>query len=132
MIKGISHITFIVKDLDKTTNFLKKIFEAKIIYDSGDKQFSLSEERFFLIGNVWIVIMRGNSLSEKSYNHVAFQIDEADFGKYENRIKDLGVEIKESRNRIKGEGKSLYFYDYDNHLFEIHTETLKERLKFYI
>jgi ubiquinone/menaquinone biosynthesis C-methylase UbiE len=29
MIKGISHITFIVKDLEKTTSFLTQIFDAK-------------------------------------------------------------------------------------------------------
>ena len=35
------------------------------------------------------------------------------------------------RGRIKGEGKSVYFYDYDNHLFELHTGTLDERLASY-
>lgn len=32
---------------------------------------------------------------------------------------------------MEGEGRSLYFYDYDNHLFELHTGTLTERLKRY-
>lgn len=131
MIKGISHLTFIVHDIEKATLFFKKIFLAEIVYDSGIHKFSLSEERFFLIDNLWIVVMKGNSLSEKTYNHIAFKIDECDFEIYKERIMDLGVEIKEGRNRIDGEGRSLYFYDYDNHLFELHTGRLYERIKTY-
>ncbi len=47
MIKGISHMTFIVKDLEKSTKFFKEIFNAKEIYSSGDDTFSLSKEKFF-------------------------------------------------------------------------------------
>jgi len=36
---------------------LKDIFDAEEIYDSREKNFSLSREKFFMIGNVWIVIM---------------------------------------------------------------------------
>jgi hypothetical protein len=43
----------------------------------------------------------------------------------------LGLETMKDRKRIKGEGKSIYFYDYDNHLFELHTGSLGERLKHY-
>ena len=43
----------------------------------------------------------------------------------------MGVEIKEPRSRVDGEADSLYFYDYDNHLFEIHSGTLEERLDRY-
>jgi hypothetical protein len=32
---------------------------------------------------------------------------------------------------VAGEGHSLYFYDYDNHMFELHTGTLEERLTRY-
>jgi len=30
-----------------------------------------------------------------------------------------------------GEGRSIYFYDHDNHLFELHTGNLEERLARY-
>jgi hypothetical protein len=35
------------------------------------------------------------------------------------------------RPRVPGEGRSIYFYDYDSHLFELHTGTLGERLSRY-
>ncbi len=37
MIEKISHITFVVKDLDKTTTLYKELFDAKEVYASGEK-----------------------------------------------------------------------------------------------
>jgi catechol 2,3-dioxygenase-like lactoylglutathione lyase family enzyme len=131
MIKGISHLTFIVHDLEKATLFFEKIFSAEVIYDSGAHSFSVSKERFFRIGDLWVAVMEGKPLPEKTYNHIAFQIAECDFEEYEKRIEDLGLEVRKPRSRVEGEGRSLYFYDYDNHLFELHTGTLDERLTVY-
>ena len=130
MIYGISHITFIVKDLGKATKFFKEIFEAKEIYSSEDKTFSISKEKFFLINDLWIAVMEGEKI-EKIYNHIAFKIDESDYEMYLKRIENLGLEIKVGRERVIGEGNSIYFYDYDNHLFELHTGTLETRLHHY-
>ncbi|EAD3117146.1 FosX/FosE/FosI family fosfomycin resistance thiol transferase [Listeria monocytogenes] len=131
MISGLSHITLIVKDLNRTTAFLQNIFNAEEIYSSGDKTFSLSKEKFFLIAGLWICIMEGDSLQERTYNHIAFQIQSEEVDEYIERIKALGVEMKPERPRVKGEGRSIYFYDFDNHLFELHAGTLEERLKRY-
>ncbi|EGP2703251.1 FosX/FosE/FosI family fosfomycin resistance thiol transferase [Listeria monocytogenes] len=131
MISGLSHITLIVKDLNKTTTFLREIFNAEEIYSSGDQTFSLSKEKFFLIAGLWICIMEGDSLQEQTYNHIAFRIQSEAVDEYIERIKSLGVEIKPERPRVQGEGSSIYFYDFDNHLFELHTGTLEERLKRY-
>lgn len=70
-------------------------------------------------------------LSKRTYNHVAFQIRDEDLDEIALRIKSLGLEVREARNRIEGEGQSLYFYDFDNHLFELHTGTLDQRLQSY-
>ncbi|EAD1457427.1 FosX/FosE/FosI family fosfomycin resistance thiol transferase [Listeria monocytogenes] len=131
MISGLSHITLIVKNLNKTTAFLQNIFNAEEIYSSGDKTFSLSKEKFFLIAGLWICIMEGDSLQERTYNHIAFQIQSEEVDEYTERIKALGVEMKPERPRVQGEGRSIYFYDFDNHLFELHAGTLEERLKRY-
>ncbi|EAA0013822.1 FosX/FosE/FosI family fosfomycin resistance thiol transferase [Listeria monocytogenes] len=131
MISGLSHITLIVKDLNKTTTFLREIFNAEEIYSSGDQTFSLSKEKFFLIAGLWICIMEGDSLQEQTYNHIAFRIQSEEVDEYIERIKSLGVEMKPERPRVEGEGHSIYFYDFDNHLFELHSGTLEERLKRY-
>ncbi|MDB9311083.1 FosX/FosE/FosI family fosfomycin resistance hydrolase [Aphanizomenon sp. CS-733/32] len=113
------------------TKFLEFIFDAKEVYCSGNKIFSISKEKFFVMSNIWIAIMEGDPLSERTYNHVAFKIADSDIEKYRQRVKSLGVEFREGRNRIEDEGNSLYFYDYDNHLFELHTGTLEQRLARY-
>lgn len=131
MIQGLSHMTFVTADLDRMETLLTHIFRAEKVYDSGDQTFSLAQERFFLVGDIWIAIMKGDPLVEKTYNHIAFKIDDDDFDAYLTRIDDLGLELREGRARVKGEGQSIYFYDDDNHMFELHTGTLQERLDRY-
>lgn len=131
MIEGISHLTFIVKDLERASTFFRAIFEAEEIYSSGDATFSLTREKFFLINGLWVAIMEGDSLTDRTYNHVAFKIPDEEFDNYEKRVRDLGLELKNPRARVEGEGRSLYFYDFDNHLFELHTGNLSERLARY-
>lgn len=51
----ISHITFIVRDLERmATTFLCKGLGAREVYDSHSRTFSLSRETFFLLGGVWL------------------------------------------------------------------------------
>ena len=131
MIDGLSHIAFIVSDLDKMEVILMKVLDAKKIYDSGDRTYSLSKERFFNIGGIWVTTMEGEPLRDKTYNHVAFKMAVEDYDKKLQRIQALGLEVREGRSRVDGEGRSIYFYDFDNHMFELHSGTLQDRLRRY-
>ncbi len=131
MIEGLSHITFVVTDLDKMEEILTKVLDAKKVYDSGDRTFSLSKERFFDIGGVWVATMEGDPLPTKSYNHVAFKMSAEEYDERLQRILSLGLGVKEGRSRVDGEGQSIYFYDHDNHMFELHSGTLPDRLRRY-
>ncbi|MBD8891167.1 FosX/FosE/FosI family fosfomycin resistance hydrolase [Roseibium litorale] len=131
MASGLSHITFIVSDLERMSLMLTSVLEAKEVYSSGDDTFSLSQEKFFLVGDVWIAIMKGEPLAERTYNHVAFQISEDDYNACVHRIEALGLDMRPPRPRVEGEGRSIYFHDHDNHLFELHTGTLDQRLQRY-
>ena len=128
MIEGLSHLTFIVSDLDKMEVMLTSVLDAKKIYDSGENTFSLSKERFFEIGGLWIATMEGDPLRTQTYNHVAFKIDADEYDDRLASINSLGLQVREGRSRVEGEGQSIYFYDYDNHMFELHSGTLHERL----
>ncbi len=75
--------------------------------------------------------MENKEIVNRTYHHVAFKIKEEDIDYYLDKIKALHLEMKPPRPRIKGEGYSIYFYDYDNNLFELHTGTLEERLSAY-
>jgi len=129
-IRGVSHLTFIVRDLDRTSELFRLALGALEVYGSGDRQFSLSREKFFLLGDVWLAFMQGEPLG-RSYRHVAFAVDDDELEQYESRLIEAGVEVKPPRPRVEGEGRSLYFYDFDNNLFELHTGTLNERLERY-
>ncbi|OQC17318.1 MAG: Fosfomycin resistance protein FosX [Firmicutes bacterium ADurb.Bin080] len=131
MISSISHITFVVKNLDKTTELYKELFNAREVYYSGEKKHSLYKERFFIIGDQWIALMEDSNIINRTYHHIAFKIPETDVDYYLAKIKDLNLELKPPRERVQGEGYSIYFYDYDNNLFELHTETLERRLTSY-
>lgn len=129
--KGLSHITFIVRDLDRMAAFLCEGLGAREVYDSSEHDFSLSREKFFLLGGVWLAAMQGEPPTVRSYQHVAFEVAESDIPNYRARLEALGVEIRAPRDRVEGEGVSLYVHDFDNHLFELHAGTLEQRLARY-
>lgn len=62
---------------------------------------------------------------------LAFKINAGDLDSFKEKILSLGLEILPGRTRDKAEGNSLYFYDYDNHLFELHSGDLETRLNHY-
>lgn len=116
---------------------LVKVLRARRVYDSGSATFSLSPERFYLVGDghpkdetegIWLAVMQGEPLAHKSYNHIAFAVDDAELDPAESIVRSLGLEVKPPRPRVEGEGRSLYFYDHDNHMFELHSGTLAMRL----
>jgi len=134
-IQSISHLTFVVRDLERMGTFLCQGLGAHEVYDSHDRTFSLSREKFFvlpLLGDLWIAAMEGEPPAQHTYQHVAFKVAESDLPLYEARLRALDVTIRPPRSRVEGEGQSLYFYDFDNHLFELHTGTLEQRLERYV
>lgn len=130
-IEGVSHVTFVVKDLERAAEFFCKGLGATEVYDSKDCNFSLSREKFFLVGGVWVAAMEGLPSTERSYQHLAFKVSPEDLPRFEERLRAIGVEVAPPRSRVAGEGISLYFRDFDNHLFELHAGTLAERFQTY-
>jgi catechol 2,3-dioxygenase-like lactoylglutathione lyase family enzyme len=129
-IQGISHLTFIVRDLARAARFFCDGLGGEEIYDSAAQNFSHSHEKFFMVGGVWVVAMQGEPTA-RSYRPCAFQIDAAHLDACQARLRAIGVEMPPPRPRVDGEGRSLYFYDFDNNLFELHTGTLAQRLTRY-
>ena len=107
---------------------IETVLKGREVYSSGDDAFSIAREKFFIVKDVWIAIMEGAPLSERTYNHIAFKVDPSFLCEARARIEVLGLEIREPRPRLEGEGHSIYFYDDDNHLFELHIGTLQDRL----
>ncbi len=119
-VKNINHLAFACEDLEKSTCLFQHIFGAEHLKTT-------SEERFLKLADFWIVLIKGKPL-EKSYNHYAFQVDPSDLPEFEEKIKSLNLTILPGKARAVGENHSIYFYDYDNHLFELHTGDLQVTL----
>ncbi len=129
-ITGISHITFVVRDIDRTAKLWTECLGATEVYDSQSETFSVSREKFLVLGGVWIAIMQGEP-GTRSYRHIAFQASCSDLSAIQRSLQSFGVEIKPPRSRVNGEGESVYFYDFDDNLIEVHSGTLQERLARY-
>ncbi|UWR22400.1 FosX/FosE/FosI family fosfomycin resistance hydrolase [Sulfitobacter sp. S190] len=128
---GLSHVTFITADLDRMEQIFTRVLKAEKIYDSGLDTFSIAPERFFDVDGVWVATMLGAPLPTRTYNHTAFTMPEADYDDRLAEIKSLGLDLREGRSRVAGEGHSIYFHTPDNHLIELHTGTLAQRLARY-
>lgn len=129
-ITGLSHLTFVVRDLERSARLWVEGLGAEQVYDSGDQFHSRSPERFFLLGGVWIALMQGEP-GTRSYRHVAFEVAADELPAFESRLRARGAEVQAPRPRIEGEGVSLYFHDYDDNLLELHSGSLQRRLLAY-
>lgn len=130
-VQGISHITFVVKDLERAKQFFCDGLGAEEVYDSSEKKFSISKGKFFVLGGVWLAAMEGEPSTDRTYRHFAFHTTDDELPRLEERLRTIRIEFKPPRPRVLGEGQSLYFYDFDDHLFELHTGTLQQRLDRY-
>nr|WP_281174008.1 hypothetical protein [Andreprevotia chitinilytica] len=110
--------------------FVRRARRCRGVRQPGQELFSFPQ-KFFLLGGVWLAAMEGEPPVERTYRHLAFKVEENELSEFQSRLQALGVEVKTPRPRVEGEGLSLYFYDFDNHLFELHTGTLEQRLARY-
>lgn len=127
-LKGINHITFSVSDLEKSVEFYKNIFGAKLLV-KGEKL------AYFDLNGLWLALNIEKDIERneiyKSYTHISFSIDEKEYDSTLEKLRNLDVDVQEGRPRFEEEGKSIYFRDFDGHLFEFHTKSREDRIEFY-
>nr|WP_295375659.1 VOC family protein [Pseudoxanthomonas sp.] len=131
-IHGINHVTIIVHDMDRTVQLFVQALGAREEYRSPEREYSKYPETFLRIGDLWLVVMEDAHIQRaRSYDHIALSIDLEAVPEITRRLIEAGAEVVPSRPRVGAESASVYFYDFDNHLFELHAGNIADRLRHY-
>lgn len=127
-VKGLNHLLFSVSNLKKSIAFYKNIFDAKLLVEGRTTA-------YFDLNGIWLALNEEKEIPRteihKSYTHIAFTIEEAEYDQMYRKLKNLNVNILTGRPRDEQDKKSIYFTDPDGHKFEFHTGTLQDRLDYY-
>ena len=123
---AISHVTFMTRDLAGMRAIMEDVLGATLVHDGDGSR--RAREMFFMLDDAWLAVVEGKGPATPTYDHVAFAIREDEFEDRLARVRALGLSVEASRPRGRGEARSIYFRDRDNHLIELHTGTLAERL----
>lgn len=113
MFDSISHIALVVADPARTARLFEDLFATKIVsrVDADGH-----DETFLNLGNTWFVLVKGAAQHERSGDHVAFHVTDAELHATAEKLKAKNMEFILARS-----DSSLYFFDYDNHVFELDT-----------
>ena len=101
MISGINHLTWCVTDIEETFRFYVDVLSFVPVMKS-------EWSAYFVAGDVWIAVTKGDRRADSRYDHIAFHVDEEKYDEFVSNLLGLGVEEWKSN---ESEGSSFYFLD---------------------
>ena len=121
MLKSISHIALVVRDPPRTATLFRTLFDAEPL-ERKDEQGHL--ETFVKLGGTWFVLVGAPAQRTRTGDHIAFSTSRESLEATVVRLQALGREFIRARD-----DRALYFFDYDDHVFELDTEDLEADLE---
>lgn len=120
MLGHIAHIALIVQDPARTAGFLKELFDSPVIQRRDDDG---HDETFIRLGVTWFALVKADVKRERTGDHVAFRVARESIQPFADKLKAKGHEFILSKT-----GASLYFFDFDNHVFELDSSGEEQEL----
>jgi catechol 2,3-dioxygenase-like lactoylglutathione lyase family enzyme len=120
MLESISHIALVVKDPARTAALFHDLFGARVI-ERTDEEGHL--ETFVRLAGIWLVLVGAPIERARTGDHFAFQATPQILEATAAKLQAMGREFIRGRSN-----KALYFFDYDDHVFELDTENMDEEL----
>lgn len=120
MLGQIAHVALIVKDPTRTADFLRELFEAPVLKRTDEDG---HDETFIRLGVTWFALVKADVKRERTGDHVAFRVGPEAIPTMADKLKMKGYESILSKT-----GKSLYFFDFDGHVFELDSSGEEQEL----
>ena len=120
MLDAISHVALIVQDPARTASLFKELFDCRVISRTDSDG---HDETFVRLGRTWFALVQASVERPRTGDHVAFSVSKADLQACAEKLKAMNHEFMLARADT-----ALYFYDYDNHVFELDTTDLEVEL----
>ena len=120
MLESLSHIALVVKDPARTAALFNELFGVRALERTDEEG---HRETFLRLGGVWIALVGAPVERTRTGDHIAFRATPAVLEATVVRLEALGREYIRARSN-----RALYFFDYDDHVFELDTEDLDRQL----
>lgn len=116
MLEAISHIALVVKDPGSTAALFRDLFDARVVERKDDEGHL---ETLVRLGGIWIVLVGAPVERARTGDHIAFRATPEILEATVARLQALGREFIRARSN-----RALYFFDYDDHVFELDAEDI--------
>jgi catechol 2,3-dioxygenase-like lactoylglutathione lyase family enzyme len=120
MLDAISHVALVVKDPARSASLFQELFDSKVISRTDSDG---HDETFVRLGRTWFVLVKASVERPRTGDHVAFTVSKAALFACAEKLKAMNHEFMLARSDT-----ALYFFDYDNHVFELDTADLEAEL----
>jgi catechol 2,3-dioxygenase-like lactoylglutathione lyase family enzyme len=120
MLGSISHIALVVKDPARTAELFHELFGARAV-EREDEEGHL--ETFVRLGSTWIALVGAPVQRARTGDHIAFHATPEILECTAAKLQAMGREFIRARSN-----RALYFFDYDDHVFELDTEDIDKEL----
>ena len=120
MLNSISHIALVVADPARTALLFEALFATKTVrrVDADGH-----DETFINLGNTWFLLAKATVERQRTGDHIAFHVTKSNLLATAEKLKAMDLEFILARS-----DSSLYFFDYDNHVFELDTTDVGSKL----